>query len=332
MPAQQKPFHLLDYTPELVSSLLSASSAIGALDARVSASPMAAAWKRRASWTGYAAALRLQNEPFEEIDVIAHLWDITLPARAKSDTTGEVFAEYEQWATFLLGDAPRPQLRGDGEGALFAPDVPPLVRALSAVDLAARADKTVRPWLTLPSILSELRLTHCSLPCMVIGDHGQRFAREPRMVVLRRLLGLLTASAEAGIERLNEIERWRQKFAQAVCSSSRCGRLPDLGPFLANEAAVTPVRVARALGMSRAGAGKLLERAASLELAHEVSGRNSWKVFLARDVAITLGMVSRQRGRPKAIDRYDSDLSPALSAFDEEMAQIDELLNSAGKR
>jgi hypothetical protein len=89
MPAQQKPFYQLDYTPELVSSLLSASSAIGALDARVSASPMAAAWKRRASWTGYAAALRLQNEPFEEIDVIAHLCNITLPAREKGPTTGE---------------------------------------------------------------------------------------------------------------------------------------------------------------------------------------------------------------------------------------------------
>jgi hypothetical protein len=293
---------------------------------------MAAAWKRRASWAGYAAALRLQNEPFEEIDVIAHLCDITLPARAKSDTTGEVFAEYEQWVTFVLGDAPRPQLCGEGEGALLAPDVPPLVRALSAVDLAARADKTARPWLALPSILSELRLTHCSLPCMVIGDHGQRFAREPRRVVLRRLLGLLTASAETGIERLNELERWRLKFAKAVSASTRHGRLPDLGPFLATEAALTPVRVALAFGMSRAGAGKLLERAGNLGLAHELSGRSSWKVFLARDVAITLGMVSRQRGRPRAIDQYDTDLGPALIAFDEEMAQIDELLNSAGKR
>lgn len=330
MPAQQKPFHLLDHTPDLILSLVSASSAIAALDARVSASLVAPAWKRRASWTGYAAALRLQNEPFEEIDVIGHLCDIIIPARVKSDTTGDVFAEYEQWATVVLSDAPRAQLRG--EGALFAPDVPPLVRALSAVDLAARADKTMRPWLALPSILSELRLTHCALPCLVVGDHGQRFAREPRMVVLRRLLSLLKASAENGIERLNELERLRQKVAQAVCAAPRAGRLAQLGPILVSEAAVTPSRVARSFGMSRAGAGKLLERAASLELAHEVSGRNSWKVFLARDVALTLGMVIRERGRPKAIDLYNSDLVPALSAFDKEMAEIDQLLAGSKSR
>ncbi|MEM6409984.1 MAG: hypothetical protein AAF683_00445 [Pseudomonadota bacterium] len=332
MPAQQKPFDQLDYTPELISSLLSASSAIGALDARVSASPMAAAWKRRASWTGYAAALRLQNEPFEEIDVIAHLCDFTLPAREKGPTTGEVFTEYEMWSHTVLGDAPRAPLRGEGEGALFAPDVPAILRALTTVDLAARADMSIRPWLALPSILSELLLTSSSLPCLVIGDHGQRFAREPRMVVLRRLLAQLRSAAEEGVERLNRLEQSRALFAAAIRDVQRPGALPKLAALFSHEPALAPIRVARVLSMSRAGAGKLLGRAAELGLVRELSGRDTWKVFLARDIVQSIGLEPAERGRPKKIDPYDHDLAPALTAFDEEMAEIDALLSESSGR
>jgi hypothetical protein len=239
----------------------------------------------------------------------------------------EVFAEHAQWSEIVLRDAPRAQLRGDGEGALLAVDVPPLLRALASVDLAARSDITVHPWLTLPSILRELRVTSDTLPCLVVGDHGQRFAREPRIVILRRLLSLLKARAEEGVERLNALERSRLLFVDAMRDVQRPGALPKLSALLSHEPAITPIKASRRLGMSRAGAGKLLGRAAQLGLVRELSGRDTWKVFLARDVVESIGLEPAELGRPKKIDPYDNDLAPALTAFDQEMAEIDALLD-----
>ncbi len=159
-----------------------------------------------------------------------------------------------------------------------------------------------------------------------MGDNGQRFAREPRIVVLLRLLAQLQSAAGQGIKRLNALDQFRLAFAKAVSEAHRPGALATLGALLAHEPALTPIRVSRLLSMSRAGAGKLLVRAADLGLVRELSGRETWKVFVARDVAKAVGLEPPDRGRPKTFDRYDHDLAPALTAFDEEMAEIDKLL------
>lgn len=330
MPIPQQPFHTLDLTPGLVSSLISAAAAIGALNARISASSMTSAWKRRASWTGYAAALRLQKEAIEEVDVIAHLCGVSLPQRERLETTGEVFSEYGRWTDTVLDDGPRPALRGDAENVILDPATPTLLRALSAVDIAAREDGSIKPWLSLPAVLAELKLTSCPIPSLVVGDFGQRYAREPRLVVARRLLAQLAAISETGIERLNAMERARAVCVETIADVRRPGLLSKLGPLLMHEPAISPSRLSSAFGMTKAGAGRLLGRAAELGIVAEVSGRNTWKVYVARDVAQALGLLARDRGRPYKIDPYRHDLSGAFADFDSEMADIDRLL-SKGK-
>ncbi|MFQ3897968.1 hypothetical protein ACHT3C_19850, partial [Sphingobium sp. R-7] len=54
-----------------MSALADASGAIGRLDARISATALAPAWRLRASWNGYAKALSLQHLEIEEIDIIS---------------------------------------------------------------------------------------------------------------------------------------------------------------------------------------------------------------------------------------------------------------------
>jgi hypothetical protein len=291
---------------------------------------MSSAWKRRASWTGYAAALRLQKEGIEEVDVIAHFCGVSLPQRERLETTGDVFAEYARWTESVLDGVPRPSLRGDAENLIFDSGIPPLLRALSAVDIAVRDDGSIRPWLSLSPLVAELKLTAGPIPSLVVGDFGQRYAREPRLVVARRLLAQLVSTSESGIERLNAMERSRRVFVDTIADVRRPGLLSKLGPLLTHEPAISPARLAAAFGITKAGAGRLLGRASELGLVAEVSGRNSWKVYVARDVAQTLGLLARDRGRPHKIDTYRHDLSGAFADFDSEMANIDRLL-SKGK-
>jgi hypothetical protein len=75
------------WTPDLVAELEAASAAIAALDASVSNSLLLRVWQTRAALSGYAAALRLQHEPLDEIDVFSHFCGIKLPGREPVETT-----------------------------------------------------------------------------------------------------------------------------------------------------------------------------------------------------------------------------------------------------
>jgi hypothetical protein len=92
---------------------------------------------------------------------------------------------------------------------------------------------------------------------------------------------------------------------------------------------VSPQGVADSLGLSVAGASKLLERAKQAGLLVEITRRRSWRQFLTPDLAAAFGYVSPKRGRP-ANEPPPLPASPALAqvfdAFDCEMAAIDALL------
>ncbi|MBS0276125.1 MAG: hypothetical protein JSR81_00750 [Proteobacteria bacterium] len=75
------PFTALLWTPDLVTALGDAMTAIARLDARVCASSLQPAWTLRDSWQGYATALRLQKFAIEEIDIIAAECGIRLARR-----------------------------------------------------------------------------------------------------------------------------------------------------------------------------------------------------------------------------------------------------------
>jgi hypothetical protein len=96
--------------------------------------------------------------------------------------------------------------------------------------------------------------------------------------------------------------------------------LAQLRPLL------SPQSAAHALGLTLSGAGKLLARAAALELLVEVSGRRAWRVYLVPDVAVELGLKPPRRGRPTSrLPTPDpaGPLSHVIAAFDREMAAFE---------
>ena len=76
-----RPLCAILWSPDLVDEFGRTMASIGRLDARISVSSVAPAWMLRASWTGYATALRLQQHEIEEIDVISHFTGVSIPGR-----------------------------------------------------------------------------------------------------------------------------------------------------------------------------------------------------------------------------------------------------------
>ncbi|HQS96532.1 MAG TPA: hypothetical protein PK823_08565, partial [Novosphingobium sp.] len=209
-------------------------------------------------------------------------------------------------------------------------DAPLLVRAFHLLDAAARADRTINPWLAFPLTLRRIGLTRHALPCMALGDPSQRFASDPRPVLLRRLLKAVQKRAEDGLDRLERLEATTRRAATALAKEHRPGKLADLGRLTLTRPCLAARSLAPLLGLTVSGAGKLLERAAALGLMVEISGRESWRTYVAPDVAIALGLRRANRGRPPSTTSPAPEVESILSSFDAEMADIDARLRKLG--
>lgn len=327
------PFSALPWTPALASALADASAALARLDARVCASSLAPGWKLRASWTGYATALHLQHSPIEEIDIIAERCGLRLPARPVPRTEDEPFTAYEPWLAAL--NEPEGRHWSDGLPLTFdAPagwhDAPALIRALTLLDLSARADRSTAPWLAFPLILRRTGLTRTALPCMVAGDAAQRSLRDARPVLLKRMLKQVSRAAQDGLERLDRLEAATHRAAAAIAVEHRPGKLTDLARIALTRPCLAARSLAPALGLTISGAGKLLERASQLGLMAEISGRESWRTYVTPDIAITLGIRPAERGRPPLVHKASPEVGDILRSFDSEMAQIEARLQRLG--
>lgn len=318
----------LSWSDQLASTLEQASTAIGRLDARFCATPATSAWQMRAAWTGYARALQLQGIEIDEIDVFSHECGVVLPGRSRGATLDDPFVALPRWRACFAGNASR-HWRED-LGALVAPDPtyagPRLVRALEALRQVALAEKAIEAWLALPLLLQRIGVTQTLLPCLVVGEKRLRFDQLADETVLRRLLKALGDAADAGLARLEAIERDRHRAARAIAALSRPGALPRLAARFQLRPMVSPQAIAREFGITIGGAGKLLARAAEAGLAREVRGTQAWKLYLAPDLAVVFGFVAPPRGRPRAeppaLPR-DPPIADILGAFDAEMAAFD---------
>lgn len=88
------------------------------------------------------------------------------------------------------------------------------------------------------------------------------------------------------------------------------------------------------LGMSVAGASKLLARGVTCGLLIEITQRRTWRVFLSTDLAVEVGYTPPKRGRPRNEHPplpATRGLADLLDAFDQEMANIDELLRRGAR-
>lgn len=328
------PFTALLWTSDLAAALAATAAAIARLDARICASSFAPAWTLRASWTGYARALRLQQFEIEEIDLIANRCDLRLAGRKTPSTAGEPFAAYEPWLARLAEPAGR-HWRENLPFTFDTPagwgEAPVLARAFTLLDAWARSDRTSAPWLGFPVVLRRMGIVAAPLPCLVAGDPGERFALDPRPALFKRLLKQLRRSAEDGLDRVERLETLARRSAATIAGEHRPGKLGDLGRLALSRPCLAARSLAPGLGLTVSGAGKLLERATRLGLLVETSGRETWRSYVTPDVALALGLRRVERGRPRTLPQPTRAISAVLQAFDAEMVAIDERLHQLGE-
>ena len=314
----------------MAAALERASAATGRLDARICATSVAAPWTRRAAWSGYARALPLQGFELEEIDVFSWGCTLPLPGRPRPTTVEDPFAQFAPWQAEFAGN--RRRHWREGLGALASPlpsyQGPQLLRLLEALREIARHEPTIHAWLALPLILQRAGVTRSLLPCLVVGDRHLRSNQAPEEVVVR-LLDALTKAARSGLERAEALERDRTRASRVIAASRRPGALLALLARVQLTPLCGPPAIAGELGLTLAGAGRLLARAASHGLLREVSGRQSWRLYLPPDLAVVFGFVAPPRGRPRSEPPPlpsppppQRDLSEVFAEFDREMAEV----------
>jgi hypothetical protein len=307
-----------------------AAAAIGELSGRISGSFVRIAWERRAAWTGYTRALQLQGVEIDEIDVFCWANGVVLPDRPHRRTASDHFDAFGPWFRGLHKGG-----RGEWKDALpFTPVVTPgLPRLFRAIDLQhqyAQRSGDIDVWLTLPRFLHRLGMSHTPLPCLVGGSRSFRTRGGPAEDAIRETLRGIARSAQQGIDRLDAMERFHRDAILAIRSEYRPGKLPELLALVLTMGQLSPARVASELSVSIAGAGKLLDRAETLGLIVETSGRRTWKTYMAPDLAVALGFRRAPSGRPRSMEPLpisDTALSAVLEAFDREMAEIDARLS-----
>ena len=304
-----------------------AATAIGRLDARITASPVAAAWRLRAAWTGYAHALQLQGHEIDEIDVFAFGCGIQVPGRAHLTTVYDPFEQFEPWRRQLV-DRPAQHWR-EGIGAAVDPDPnyagPRLIRALEALRQISLGDPSIEAWLALPVLLARMGITQTPLPCLVSGEKRLRFAQAADPALLRRLLRALAEHATTGLARLDALEHDRNLAVKSIAASARQASLTRLAAQLQFKPVTSPQGLSSEFGITIAGAGKLLSRAEAAGLVKEVRGTQAWKLYLTPDLAVSFSLAPPARGRPRGNPpplSSDTKLAASLDAFDREMAQL----------
>ncbi len=324
----------LPWNDSLVALLDRTGTAIARLDARVTASSVVPAWRLRAAWSGYARALQLQSIEIDEIDVYSWGCALPLPGRHRLSTTQDPFAAFADWRTQFAGNAKR-HWRED-LGALVVPDPgyagPQLIRALETLRQISIAVAGIEAWLALPLLLQRLGVTRVLLPCLVTGEKRLRFDQPADEALLRRLLKALAHIAEGALDRLDTLERDRLRAARAILAARRPGALPRLLARLQVRPIASPQAIADEFEVTISGAGKLLTRAADAALVVEVRGTQSWKLYAAHDLAVTLGLSAPKRGRPRVEPPplpHDRSLAEILRSFDDEMAAFDQNHESA---
>ncbi|QDK35595.1 hypothetical protein DM450_22970 (plasmid) [Sphingomonas sp. IC081] len=316
----------------MVAAIAACSTAIGRLDARITASPVAKPWAMRAAWSGYAKALQLQSGEVEEIDVFSWGCGLKIPGRPPLPSHVDLFDRLDDWRSAL--DNPDPLAWRDAlptaiSEAIEAKDHPLLVRAFDTVRQLARIDHSIMAWLGLPFALRDLGLTATPLPCLAGCAKAFRLKSRPNEDEWLATLRALERAARIGLERLHGLERHFRNAQRAIAAEYRPGALPALLALIQYRPLLSPQSVAELLSMSIAGASKLIERASMAGLLVEITQRRSWRQYLTPDLAADFGYLPAKRGRPTKEPPplpVDRDLASVFDAFDREMAAIDNLL------
>ena len=320
-----------EYSPQMAQVVASATAVISRLDARILVSSIASAWQKRAAWLGYTRALQLQSV---EIDVFSWGCELRIAGRALRASTVDIYAEFAPWQN-ALGDSDPFAWRTARPLTLAEPDVaaahPLLVRALEMLRRDSRTDRSIAAWLGLPFALRDLGICAAPLPCLAGGIKAFRLRKTVEQADWLAAVRALEASARSGLAHLDDLERHYRAAQRAIAAEYRPGALPRLLALTSYRPLLGPQSVATLLGMSVAGASKLLERAAEAGLLVEINPRRSWRQFLTPDLATAFGFVEPRRGRPRKDPPplpAHPRIAEAFDTFDREMAEIDAMLES----
>ncbi|MBV9841008.1 MAG: hypothetical protein JOY99_05650 [Sphingomonadaceae bacterium] len=220
------------------------AAAIARLDARISVSSLAEPWILRASWAGYARALRLQTVEIDEIDLFSWGTGVPIPGRQRRMSHLDELDQLPAW---------RGSLEQGGQGRWrdelpFTPIIdetlPLVLRALALVRQYALADETIWPWLTLPQFLRASGLTRRSLPCLTGGGRSFRRAGALPIDAPRAAVRALMTAATDGLELLDRLERAHHDAIRALLGLRRPGLLPKLAALSLTLPAISPKAVA----------------------------------------------------------------------------------------
>lgn len=316
----------------MVSAIASTTAAIARLDARICVSPVAKSWATRAAWTGYARALQLQSAEIEEIDVFSWGCGLPLPQRPAIPSYLDLFDRFEEWRAAMVAEDRlhwRDRLPTTIGDPAAVNDHPPLIRALDTLRQLARIDHSVMSWLALPFALRDRGLAATPLPCLAGGAKAFRMKPRPNEDDWLAVLRSLASAAGIGLERLHSLERSYRDAQRAIATEYRPGALPALLALTQHRPLLSPQSVANRLGMSIAGASKLLDRATAAGLLIAITQRRSWRLFLTPDMAIAFGYARPKRGRPTKEPSPlppSRDLAEVFDTFDREMERVDRLL------
>lgn len=324
-----------EWTPGLVQRLERAATCIARLDARLSVSSARKTWFDQACMTGFAAALRAQRVQIDEINIFSEVFAVSFPERRPPPAAvREDLQDLPRWQKALRSSKPRHW----AEALPFTFDPPPgwgerpaLCRALELTARACRIDSTTKPWLAFPSLLQDLAITQTSLPCMVPADPALRSNPWDTKAITPRYLKALAALAEDGSKRLAEVEADRLRAAAVTAAARRPAALLSLLALLDRKPVLAPRELAASMGLTVSGAGKLLDKAAKLGLTVEVSGRQSWRMYVRPATALALGLVSRSVGRPPSPALPDKSTTDELLAdFDAALAEFSSVATRFG--
>lgn len=96
----------------------------------------------------------------------------------------------------------------------------------------------------------------------------------------------LGRSAVRAIDDFIELKRQWRSWRARVSHKRGHSRMPALVDLIAARQAVTPTLVAAALGLSLAGAGRMLDEAAELGIVRNITRRQTWRVYVAQDLRV----------------------------------------------
>lgn len=215
-----------------------------------------------------------------------------LPGRQHRSSLDDPFAAFSSWRQALgaTGHHWQEQLPFTPELGDAFTAAPALLRAWEITRQFVQVDKSIRPWLWVPVLLHRMGVTQSPLPSLACGEKALRFGTLQASPLSLRLFHHLAKAAGRSLEALDGIEVDRRRATSAIAGLHRPGQLTTLAAALLHHPVTSPDRIADMLGLTISGAGKLLDRAAKMGLVREVSGRRSWRVYAAPDVAVGLGL------------------------------------------